>query len=104
MTLGCDNCDPSASQIDGKSRQSIEVVLGGTVQDRHVLAFDKTRLLEALLESAQLVLVRRLGEESNHRHRRLLRARRKRPSYRRAAEKGDELAPFHIHSITSSAR
>jgi hypothetical protein len=34
-------------------------------------------------------------------HRRLLRPRRERP-HRRAAEKSDELAPFH--SITSSAR
>src|SRR5262249_57362674 len=32
----------------------------------------------------------------------LLRARRERPCRRRAAEKGDEIAPFH--SITSSAR
>ena len=39
---------------------------------------------------------------SNHRHRRLLRACRERPS-RRAAEQRDELAPSH-HSITSSAR
>jgi hypothetical protein len=40
-------------------------------------------------------------EESNHRHRRLLRARRQRPRSRSAADKRDELAPFH--SITSSA-
>src|SRR5215468_6926810 len=39
---------------------------------------------------------------SNHRHRRLLRARRERPSNRRAAEQHDEVAP--LHSMTSSAR
>jgi hypothetical protein len=39
-------------------------------------------------------------EESNHRHRRLLHARRKRPRCR-AAEQRDERAP--LHSITSSA-
>src|SRR5262249_47169965 len=41
-------------------------------------------------------------EESNHRHRRLLRARGERPRRRRAAEQRDEGATFH--SITSSAR
>jgi hypothetical protein len=38
---------------------------------------------------------------ADHRHRRLLRARRKRPCDDRAAEKRDEVATFH--SITSSA-
>src|SRR5262245_63890322 len=44
-------------------------------------------------------------EQSDHRHRRLLRARRERPCGR-AAEERDELAPLHSlnHSITSSAR
>jgi hypothetical protein len=41
-------------------------------------------------------------EKPDHRHRRLLRARRERPRGRRAAEKRDELAA--VHSITSSAR
>jgi hypothetical protein len=35
-------------------------------------------------------------EKPNDRHRRLLRARRERPSSRRAANKRDELAPFHL--------
>src|SRR5205807_5719091 len=42
------------------------------------------------------------AEEPDRRHRRLLRARRKRPRDRRAAKQRDELASFH--SITSSAR
>ena len=46
--------------------------------------------------------VRRAVEDSNHWHRRLLRARRERPRRRRAAEQRDELAA--LHSITSSAR
>src|SRR5262249_32540099 len=47
--------------------------------------------------------VERYGvEESDYRHRRLLRARRERPSgSRAAANQFDELAP--LHSITSSA-
>ena len=40
-------------------------------------------------------------EEPDHRHRRLLPSRRKRPRSRRATEKRDEIASFH--SITSSA-
>jgi hypothetical protein len=35
-------------------------------------------------------------EKANHRHRRLLRARRKRPRRRRAAEQRDELASFSL--------
>src|SRR5262245_31962284 len=41
-------------------------------------------------------------EQADHRHRRLLRARRKRPRGSRATEQRHELAPHH--SITSSAR
>src|SRR5262245_32626721 len=58
-------------------------------------------LLEALPESAQQLFVLRYGaEDPDHRHRRLLRARRERP---RActAEQRNELAA--LHSITSSA-
>src|SRR5262249_20498122 len=48
---------------------------------------------------------RRTVEESDHRNR-LLRPRRERPCYCRAAEQRDELAPLHLrgHSMTSSAR
>ena len=51
-----------------------------------------------------LILVRRTSdaEEPDHRHRRLLRARREWPRDSRAPEQRDELAPPH-HSITSSA-
>src|SRR6516165_7196266 len=42
-------------------------------------------------------------EEPDHRHRRLLRARRERPRGSRAAKQRYELAPA-AHSITSSAR
>ena len=47
-------------------------------------------------------LLARAAEESDHRHGRLLRARRERPGGSRAAEQRDERAP--LHSITSSAR
>src|SRR5215469_8869975 len=42
------------------------------------------------------IVGRREAEKSDHRHCRLLRARRKRPSRRRAAEKRDELAAFEL--------
>src|SRR5262249_28077086 len=42
------------------------------------------------------------AKEPDHRHRRLLRARRERPRHRRAAEQCDELAPFHSHASRAS--
>ena len=100
-----DHGDLPANQIGRQRRQPIDLILGPAVFDRHVLALDKARFLQALAKSAQTVRerVRRCGvEEPDHRHRRLLRARRERPRRRRAAEQRDELAP--LHSITSSAR
>ena len=46
------------------------------------------------------------ADETDHRHRCLLRPRRERPRGRRTAEQGGELATPHLrgHSITSSAR
>src|SRR5262249_18060028 len=73
-----------------------------TVFDRHILAFDIARFLQALVERRDLLAQRsgRRGiEEAGHRH--LLCACRERPGCR-AAEKRDELAPSH--SMTSSAR
>jgi hypothetical protein len=73
------------------------------VLDHHVLAFDV--FIEACTERDGIGhggVRRPRVYESDHRHRRLLRARRERPCDRRAAESQDELAAFH--SITSSAR
>src|SRR5215469_12917694 len=81
LTYGYDYCDPSASQIDSKSRQSIHFIIGGTVQDRHVVALDKACVLQALLESAQMLLdLQYRSEEPYHRHR-LLRAHHERPCH-----------------------
>src|SRR5262245_29396208 len=90
-------------QLGRKLRQPIVLILGPAIDDRDILAFDKTDLLQTTVKSTQTVsrrLRRRRAEESNHRHC-LLRARRERPRSRRAAEQRDELAPFH--SMTSSA-
>src|SRR5262249_42966242 len=61
--------------------------------------------LESSAECGHLSVRLRLGtraKKADHRHRRLLPARRERPRGCCAAESQDELAPFH--SITSSAR
>src|SRR5262245_51316858 len=73
--------------------------------DRDVLAFAIAGFLQTLPKGRYAVGVDFWSPEvdqSDHRHRRLLRPRRQRPR-RRAAEQRDDLAPTH-HSITSSAR
>src|SRR5262249_18677504 len=80
-------------------------MFGPAIDDRHVLAFDIARVLQAAVKSAQAVqgcLSRDSVEKSNHRHRRLLRARRQRPCGGRAAPERDELAAFP--PVTSRAR
>ena len=47
------------------------------------------------LAACTIVDKHRAAEGPNHRHGRLLPPRRQRPRHRRAAEQGDELAPFH---------
>ena len=63
-------------------RQSIHLIFGPAVFDRDVLALDMAGFFEALAKCAQAV-GERVGrcavEKPDHRHRRLLRARRKRP-------------------------
>jgi hypothetical protein len=92
---GCDDhSDLPANQLGRKFGKSFHL-LGPAVVDRYVLALDIAGFFEALAKSAQ-PLGNRFGrsdlEKSDHRHRRLLRARRERPRGHRAAEKGDELA------------
>src|ERR1044071_7326311 len=73
--------------------------------DRDVLALDVPSFRQATAElsyAERCVSERCTSQKPDDRHRRLLRARRERPRYRRAAEQRDELAP--LHSITSSAR
>src|SRR5262249_54069403 len=75
------------------------------VLDRHVTTFDKTGLIQALVERSQEVresFSRPSVKEADHLHRRLLGVRRERPRGCRAAEQRDELASSH--SMTSSAR
>src|SRR5262249_6308147 len=106
-TSGRDNHgDLPPNQLGRQLRQPIKLILAPTVYDRYVIALDIAGVLEALAKSAQTVLNslrRSVIKEADHRHRRLLRARREWTRGDRAAEQRDELAPFH-HSITLSAR
>src|SRR5262245_17666273 len=94
----------TAYQIGCEVGQSVDLVLRPAILDRHILALDVAGFTKALPECGQIARTidrPRAAQETYHRHRRLLRARRKRPR-RCAADEHDELASFH--SITSSAR
>ena len=100
-----DHGDLPANQFGRQRRQPIGLTLGPAVFDRHVLALDIAGFLQALAECAQTVRdrVRRFAvEEPDHRHRRLLRARRERPRGRRAAEQRDELAPLSFDHLVGA--
>src|SRR5262245_5435557 len=81
------------------------MTFGPAVFDGNAPAFDVARFAQTLAEGGDELRKpdgRCVGEIADHWHRRLLRARPKRPR-RRAAEQRDELAAPD-HSFTSSAR
>jgi hypothetical protein len=92
----------TTNKISRQHWQSIKLILGPAVFDRHVLAHDIASLLQALVERPQ-PFRDRIGRSGvqipNHRHRWLLRARRERPRDRRAAEQCDELSPLHVSAL-----
>src|SRR5262245_24439619 len=93
-------------QICGECRQAIELILRPAEFDRYVVAVDKPRFLQAIPECRYPVNgfdSSRGVKEANDRHRRLLRARRERPSGG-AAEQRDELATSHVEHGASSTR
>src|SRR5215475_3463461 len=95
----------TANEIGRKLRQSIVSAFRPAVFERHVLTVDVTGLSESLPERGHIVGPFGGGggvEKPDHRHRRLLRTRRKRPRYGCTGGSHDELAP--LHSITWSAR
>jgi hypothetical protein len=73
-----------------RTRQSIEVILGSAVRDYYVVAF------QTQTKSTQTVQQRVRGpavEKSDHRHHRLLRARRERPPDNPDAKRANEFTP-----------
>src|SRR5215471_15415215 len=79
---GDDNAHTTMDQIVRQFRQSMVLTFRPTVLDRHIPALDKTGFTEASPKCGQPVCLfasERDAEKSNHRHRRLLRARHERP-------------------------
>src|SRR6516165_2364973 len=75
----------------------MELMFRRAVFDHDVLALDEACFLQALTEGGHevhSVSERGVPQAPDHRHLRLLRARRERPCNRRATEQRDELAPF----------
>src|SRR5262249_45398305 len=94
----CDDVNPARNQLGCQRRQSIILTFRPAVFDRNVLALDVSSCVQTLPECADLL--RRFAgcpgsEETDHRHRPLLRARGNRPSGYTAADKCDEVPPPH---------
>src|SRR5262249_37169409 len=93
---GCsDHGHVATHKIGRKRRQTIVASLGKAILDRRRLALDVASFFQALAKcgyEGRTLGGRAAIEESYHRHRRLLRARCKRPCGCRAAEQRDELA------------
>src|SRR5262249_5526591 len=88
---------PAADQIGRQLRQPIITAFRPAVFDRHILTLDVAFFTEALPECGQVPypkIYRDAVENADHRHRRLLRARRERPGPA-AAEQRDDLAAYH---------
>src|SRR5205807_594314 len=103
----CDNdIDLESDQLGGDFGEALAASLRPAILDRDIATFDPAKVAQPLHKSSgPLASARPRGraqEPDGGQLSRLLRARRERPSSRRAAEQRDELAP--IHSITSSAR
>jgi hypothetical protein len=84
----------AAYQLSCQGGQSIILILRPAILDRHILAFDVPAFADALPKCGHKTCSvggGRAAEEPDYR-RRMLRARRKRPRGRRAAEKRDERA------------
>src|SRR5262249_55552426 len=94
----------AAHQLRRECGQFIVLAACPAVVDRDIFAFDIGGFLQPLTEPGDIMpeCLRGCGiEETNYRHRRLLRARREGPRNRRAPEQRDEFPP--PHSMTSSA-
>ena len=98
----CDNHGHlTTNEIGRQRRQSIVLTVRPAVLDRHILSVDKSSLFQAASERGDDGIVtssRRVPEEPDHRHRRLLRSRRERPSEARTTERGYKLASVDADS------
>src|SRR6516165_7731557 len=103
---GCGNhVHLAMNEIGRQFGHATAIVLAPAELDHEIPALDEAGFAQALAESGRDIAASRRGigaQKPHHWHRRLLRARRRRPR-RRTAEKRDEIAAPD-HSITSSAR
>src|SRR5262249_10535245 len=106
-------CRPSHRENDGRTptndfgceRGQIGLTAYPTIIECNVPPFCKAQFSQPFIKTGQeprIVLARRGAYQGHERHRRLPRARRKRPRRSSAAEQRDELPA--LHSIASSAR
>src|SRR5262249_5563661 len=87
-----------ANQIGRKCSEPLELILRPAEFESDVMAVDEPRSLQAVAEcrySVNCVGSSCCLKESDHRHRRLLRARRQRPRRNRPSNHLDEAAPSH---------
>jgi hypothetical protein len=100
---GHDHRDPELDEIGCKILQPLASIVGPAVLDPDVPAFDETRLVQASVESGELVaasLERNAAEQPDDRDRILLRPGGRRPCNGAGArQEGDDLPP--PHSMTS---
>jgi hypothetical protein len=90
---------PTSEQFDCQCMQSIVLMVRPAIFARYIPTLDIAGFIQAPLkgdQSRSVKLLRCGGKKPNHRHRRLLRARRERPRRRRAAEQRDELTPSNV--------
>src|SRR5262245_48662541 len=101
-----DHSHPLRDEFRREGRQAVYLAVGIADIEDDVTAFDITERLHVgaqRFREGSAGLARENQKNTEDRHSRLLRPRRKRPRSSRAAEQRDELAPPD-HSITSSAR
>src|SRR6516162_11864045 len=86
---------PVPQQIGRKRRITIKVVLRRAELNRHILTLDIPGVLETGMKGCDLLAACLYtgNHESDRRHRRLLRTRRKRPTCSGTTDERDELAP-----------
>src|SRR5262249_46371862 len=86
------------NQISRQCGQPFVLIPGEAIFDSDVLTLDKACVFQTLTERGEElwgVVGCPGGEDPDHRHRRLLRARRRRPCDRHARGTGDERASFN---------
>src|SRR5262245_6429940 len=105
---GCnDHRHLAANQVPRQRWELIVVTQRPAKIDLHILSIEIAEFAQPALErdyDSHGIVWRSTAEEPDHRHRRLLRTCRERPSSGRAAEQRDELAPFQLvelHSVPS---